>query len=209
MSTTFTAPGGSAISFGSCSVRGRGRGRQIRNPKSEIRNPKSEILRSLALAEWLPINRAPSRRDPCRRAFCRPVARGPRRVYNRSVCAHRSAHRIRPCRASPPGVHLCRDRPRVWGADVRRGQPHALPGRPQPVGDVGTSTFDVVGRQHGAHEDDGRGETGEGRQTRGLAGPHFSPHEEDRQRCATAWNKQCSEGRLRSALLVPSSGTRR
>ena len=38
--------------------------------------------------------------------------------------------------------------------------------------------------------------------------PHFSPHRVDCHRCATAWNKQCSLGSLRRALLVPSSGTR-
>ncbi len=38
-------------------------------------------------------------------------------------------------------------------------------------------------------------------QTAVSASPHFSPQ------CATAWNKQCLGSGLRSALLVPSSGT--
>ena len=133
--TTSIAPGGSATAF--IFLPGGG-GPRLDEP----------------VAQWLPIHRA--REQP------RPIAPGQLQV--RSEKRHRgyfleafmpaeALTGFDPAGASAAGLHLCGARPRVGRADLRRRQPHAVPGGPEPLGDAGNGEVkgEGGGRERGRH----------------------------------------------------------
>ena len=99
------------------------------------------------VAQWLPINRAREqpRADPAR------PAPGPQREARGRLLAGglhpgRGPDRLRSAGASAAGLHLRGDRSRVGRADLRRRQPDAVPGRPEPLGDAGAGSLTYSSR---------------------------------------------------------------